>query len=171
MKNLEKLTNIIESILFVSGTQVALSDITDKLEVSEKEINEVVKILKKDPNKSIGIITFYRKQVDVINEYKINLTDEQKTRVEIGTVDAFQGKEFDVVFLSCVRANNYSEDDLHKKIGHSSDKNRLCVSYTRARQLLVTVGDKETMSFIPEMKELIEICEKGDVGHYELIKE
>ena len=133
-------------------------------------MDEVVKVLKKDPNKSIGIITFYRKQVDVINEYKINLTDEQKTRVEIGTVDAFQGKEFDVVFLSCVRANNYSEDDLHKKIGHSSDKNRLCVSYTRARQLLVTVGDKETMSFIPEMKELIEICEKGDVGYYELIK-
>lgn len=134
-------------------------------------MEEVVKVLKKDPNKSVGIITFYRKQVDVINEYKINLTDEQKTRVEIGTVDAFQGKEFDVVFLSCVRANNYSEDDLHKKIGHSSDKNRLCVSYTRARQLLVTVGDKETMSFIPEMKELIEICEKGDVGYYELIKE
>jgi superfamily I DNA and/or RNA helicase len=133
-------------------------------------MDEVVKVLKKDPNKSIGIITFYRKQVDVINEYKINLTDEQKTRVEIGTVDAFQGKEFDVVFLSCVRANNYSEDDLHKKIGHSRDKNRLCVSYTRARQLLVTVGDKETMSFIPEMKELIEICEKGDVGYYELIK-
>lgn len=134
-------------------------------------MDEVVKVLKKDPNKSIGIITFYRKQVDVINEYKSNLTDEQKIRVEIGTVDAFQGKEFDIVFLSCVRANNYSGDDFHKKIGHSNDKNRLCVSYTRARQLLVTVGDKETMSFIPEMKELIEICETGDVGYYELIKE
>ncbi len=133
-------------------------------------MDEVSKVLKKDPNKSIGIITFYRKQVDVINEYKNFLTDEQKNRVEIGTVDAFQGKEFDIVFLSCVRANNYSEDDLHKKIGHSNDKNRLCVSYTRARQLLVTVGDKETMSYIPQMKELIEICEKGDVGYYELIK-
>lgn len=138
---------------------------------AEVIMDEVVKVLKKDPNKSIGIITFYRKQVDVINEYKSSLTDEQKIRVEIGTVDAFQGKEFDIVFLSCVRANNYSGDDLHKKIGHSNDKNRLCVSYTRARQLLVTVGDKETMSFIPEMKELIEICETGDVGYYELIKE
>lgn len=134
-------------------------------------MDEVVKVLNKDPNKSVGIITFYRKQVDVINEYLPDLTDEQKTRVEIGTVDAFQGKEFDVVFLSCVRANNYSEDDLHKKIGHSSDKNRLCVSFTRARQLLVIVGDKETMSFIPEMKELIGICEKGEEGYYELIKE
>ena len=133
-------------------------------------MDEVSKILKKDSNKSIGIITFYRKQVDIINEYKNYLTDEQKTRVEIGTVDAFQGKEFDVVFLSCVRANNYSEEDLHKKIGHSNDKNRLCVSFTRARQLLVIVGDKETMSYIPQMKELIEICEKGGVGYYELIK-
>lgn len=134
-------------------------------------MDEVVKVLKKDPEKSVGIITFYRKQVDVINEHLANLTDEQKTRVEIGTVDAFQGKEFDVVFLSCVRANNNSGEDLHKKIGHLIDKNRLCVSFTRARQLLVTVGDKETMAFIPEMKKLIEICEKGDVGYYELIKE
>ena len=45
MKNLEKLTNIIESILFVSGTQVAISDIAEKLEVTDKEILSCVKIL------------------------------------------------------------------------------------------------------------------------------
>ena len=45
MKNLEKLTNIIESILFVSGTQVAICDIAEKLEVTDKEINSCVKIL------------------------------------------------------------------------------------------------------------------------------
>ena len=31
MKSLEKLTSIIESIIFVSGTQVAISDIAEKL--------------------------------------------------------------------------------------------------------------------------------------------
>ena len=46
MKNLEKLTNIIESILFVSGTQVAISDIVEKLEINEKQLQECVKILK-----------------------------------------------------------------------------------------------------------------------------
>ena len=46
MKNLEKLTNIIESILFVSGTQVAISDIAEKLEVTDKEILKAVDILK-----------------------------------------------------------------------------------------------------------------------------
>ncbi len=55
MKNLEKLTNIIESILFVSGTQVAITDITDKLEITDKEINEVVKKLKEKYSGDSGI--------------------------------------------------------------------------------------------------------------------
>lgn len=63
MKNLEKLTNIIESILFVSGTQVAVSDITEKLEISDKEINEVVKILKEkySGNSGVQLLTFNKK--------------------------------------------------------------------------------------------------------------
>ena len=39
MKNLEKLTNIIESILFVSGTQVAITDIAEKLGETDIAIN------------------------------------------------------------------------------------------------------------------------------------
>ena len=55
MKNLEKLTNIIESILFVSGTQVAISDIADKLEVSEKNILSAVELLKEKYSNESGI--------------------------------------------------------------------------------------------------------------------
>jgi segregation and condensation protein B len=63
MKNLEKLTNIIESILFVSGTQVAIVDIADKLEASEKEINEAIKKLKEKYSGDGGIqlLTFNKK--------------------------------------------------------------------------------------------------------------
>ena len=63
MKNLEKLTNIIESILFVSGTQVAISDIADKLEVSDKEINSAVKDLQEKYSGESGIqlLTFNKK--------------------------------------------------------------------------------------------------------------
>jgi len=55
MKNLEKLTNIIESILFVSGTQVAISDIAEKLEVTNKEVIDAAEILKKKYSKDSGI--------------------------------------------------------------------------------------------------------------------
>ena len=63
MKNLEKLTNIIESILFVSGTQVAIVDIAEKLEVTEKEISEAVKVLKEKYSGDSGLhlLTFNKK--------------------------------------------------------------------------------------------------------------
>lgn len=63
MKNSEKLTNIIESILFVSGTAVAISDIAEKLEVSEKEVKDAALSLKEkyDENSGIQILIFNKK--------------------------------------------------------------------------------------------------------------
>lgn len=55
MKNLAKLTNIIESILFVSGTQVAISDIAEKLEVSNNDILKAAELLKEKYNEESGI--------------------------------------------------------------------------------------------------------------------
>lgn len=55
MKNSEKLTNIIESILFVSGTQVAIADITEKLEISEKEMASAITALKQKYSGESGI--------------------------------------------------------------------------------------------------------------------
>ena len=55
MKNSEKLTNIIESILFVSGTQVAISDIVGKIDATEKEITEAVSRLKEKYSEDSGI--------------------------------------------------------------------------------------------------------------------
>ena len=55
MKNSEKLTNIIESILFVSGKQVAVSDIAEKLEVSEKDVMTAVKSLQEKYSADSGI--------------------------------------------------------------------------------------------------------------------
>ena len=55
MKNSVKLKNIIESILFVSGTQVAISDIADKLEVTEKDIMNAVKVLQEKYSGDSGV--------------------------------------------------------------------------------------------------------------------
>ena len=55
MKNLEKLTSIIESILFVSGTQVAIADIAEKLEVTDKEVLKAAEVLKEKYSNDSGI--------------------------------------------------------------------------------------------------------------------
>lgn len=127
-----------------------------------KILEEVRKVFKEDSKKTIGIISFYKKQSDLILKLaETELTDEELQRVSIGTVDAFQGKEFDVVYLSCVRANTFELNDKRHRIGHIDDLSRLCVSFTRAKQLMVAVGDSETVSCVPALADFISRCKKG----------
>ena len=61
-------------------------------------------------------------------------------KIEIDTVDAFQGRETDIVIYSIVRSNSKGE------IGFLSDQRRLNVSLSRARELLVLIGDSECVT-------------------------
>ncbi|XP_057328850.1 probable helicase senataxin [Microplitis mediator] len=66
-------------------------------------------------------------------------SEEKKTegvkpqkKIEINTVDSFQGSECDVIILSCVRSEG---------IGFVKDPNRLNVSLTRAKHSLILCGN------------------------------
>ncbi len=97
------------------------------------------------PKQKIGIITFYRGQTQKIKQdLKKRLKkdyEEIKEQVEIGTVDAFQGKEFDVVFLSLVITNKENE------IGFLESRNRMCVALSRAKKCLVVVGNDHILNY------------------------
>lgn len=139
--------------------------------------DKIKEIIKKDESKQIGVISFYKNQSEKLTEtLREHLSESQFKNVSIGTVDAFQGKEFDIVFLSCVRANNginqTNHDDLEirkKYLGHITDVSRLCVSLTRAKQMLVIVGDSETIQWVPELEMFLDLC-KSQEGYYESIK-
>lgn len=60
--------------------------------------------------------------------------------VEINTVDAFQGRETDIIFYSIVRSNPRGN------IGFLKDARRLNVALSRAKELLVIVGDHGTVT-------------------------
>ncbi|MEL7160487.1 MAG: AAA domain-containing protein, partial [Bacteroidota bacterium] len=57
----------------------------------------------------------------------------------IHTVDGFQGRERDVVYLSLVRSNERGE------IGFLADYRRMNVALTRARKYLIVIGDSATV--------------------------
>lgn len=89
--------------------------------------------------KETAIIAGYRGQRDSLTRL---YESRYKTRfhnmtIEINTVDAFQGRETDIVFYSVVRSN----DD--GKLGFLKDVRRLNVAFSRARELLVVVGDHQ----------------------------
>ena len=100
---------------------------------------------KRDVHKVVGIIAGYRAQRDYLNrvfESRYHMTFSN-IKIEINTVDAFQGRETDIIFYSVVRCN--SEGD----IGFLSDVRRLNVAFSRARELLVIVGNHEAVTKRP----------------------
>jgi hypothetical protein len=112
---------------------------------------------------SFGIITFYRAQVDEIYEalsrrgyavrtpagewviapgYRDKIGDMERLRV--GTVDAFQGMEFDVVFLSIVRSPDGRRGPAKGAggvFGRLQTVSLQCVGMSRQKRLLVVAGD------------------------------
>ncbi len=161
-------------------------------------IAEEVKRLLNGPahDLTIGVITFYTAQRDAILEAmkgqgltevdpdtddlaiapqwrELERSDGRRVeRLRIGTVDAFQGMEFDVVFLSVVRSNTIeseNERQLRGKYGHLLLSNRMCVAMSRQQRLLVVVGDKEMFEDelanreVPGLARFLELC-GGDDG-------
>lgn len=56
MENKEKLAQVIEGILFVSGEAVSIADIMTKLEITEEELNGAIETLEFKYNEPSGII-------------------------------------------------------------------------------------------------------------------
>jgi superfamily I DNA and/or RNA helicase len=130
---------------------------------------ELRRLIEHDPHLTFGIITFYRAQVtelwkalcnvglaelsedgsfQVASAWRETTNHEGKLveRLRVGTVDAFQGKEFDVVFLSMTRSNRIvanSPETYKKKYGFLLLENRLCVAMSRQQRLLIVAGDLE----------------------------
>jgi superfamily I DNA and/or RNA helicase len=162
---------------------------------------------------SVGVITFYAAQRDLIMEKlaqtQINgtflmvkqdggyephddfkwarKTNEdgtysQEERIRVGSVDAFQGKEFDVVLLSCVRTFEQlrptkvqgedagdREKELNRQFGFLRLPNRMNVAMSRQRQMLICVGDAnlatniDAKEAVPALAAFYQLC-GGDHG-------
>lgn len=124
-------------------------------------------ILEIDKEATVGIITFYSAQANKIKQsLEMILNAEESSRVEVGTVDAFQGKEFDYIMLSCVRSNRPKNENEKPSVGFLEKPNRLCVAFSRAIRQLIVYGDAETLTQIPCFSKLYDICINGERGYY-----
>lgn len=133
--------------------------------------NRLQDILQANADYSIGIISFYSQQSGLLQAEIDKMPFEWGKRILVGTVDAFQGREFDIVFLSAVRSNT-ERANLRRQVGFLSSANRLCVALSRAKRLLVVVGDSETVAgtaaepSVPELRTFYELC-RSEEGWYE----
>lgn len=114
--------------------------------VEAMNVEKLITKLFKDGVKSeqIGVITPYEGQRAYIVQYmSMNSTladmKEEYLKVEVTSVDAFQGREKDFIILSCVRANE------GQIIGFLSDPRRLNVAITRAKYGLTILGNPRAL--------------------------
>jgi predicted DNA helicase len=104
----------------------------------------------------IGILSPYREQV---NHLEILFREDPvlaplllNGTVTISTIDGFQGQERDVIYISLVRSNPKYE------IGFLQDYRRMNVAMTRARMVLVVIGDSATIGHNKFYTEFLDYC-------------
>ncbi|WPT18014.1 DNA-binding protein SMUBP-2 [Picochlorum sp. SENEW3] len=85
----------------------------------------------------IGVITPYAAQVTLLRSMR---SADIGSKLEISTVDGFQGREKEAIVISMVRSNSSGE------VGFLSDSRRMNVAVTRAKRHCVIIGDSETIS-------------------------
>lgn len=156
-----------------------------------RALSDMMEKMPEDHSLSIGVISFYSGQVGCLKRM-IKERGWTEDQVRVGTVDAYQGMEYDIIFLSVVRATmephkidwRAVEDPKakqHARIGRQhygflTSENRLCVALSRQKRLLVVVGNGALFSgpygsrlaaaYVPALKEFYALCEqKGAILH------
>ena len=93
----------------------------------------------------VGIVTPYTRQVEEIKMLALKrLGAATAARLEVRTVDGFQGREKEVILFSCVRAAQLDKNGPHE-IGFLADGRRMNVAITRAKRGLLVLANVRTL--------------------------
>lgn len=102
-----------------------------------------------------GIVTPYSAQVKHVTELaQTRLRPFNAGDLEIQSVDAYQGREKELILISAVRSNRQG------KVGFLGDWRRLNVAITRAKRGIVVFGDPRTLRHDPHWGAYLRWCLK-----------
>uniref|UniRef100_A0A671X2L5 RNA helicase n=1 Tax=Sparus aurata TaxID=8175 RepID=A0A671X2L5_SPAAU len=115
----------------------------------------------------IGIIAPYRKQVQKIRKAlekvgKKHFPLKDIGGLKVGSVEEFQGQERRVIMVSTVRSSpNYTEIDKQFNLGFVKNEKRFNVAVTRAKALLIVVGNPRVLDTDETWAQFIQYCKDG----------
>lgn len=157
--------NDIEPFTFIDTAGCGFAEKIKKETLStynEEEASLLVKHLSTNLSldRSVGIIAPYKAQIELLRDLVLKKTefDAIREQISVNTVDAFQGQERDVIYISLTRSNDKSE------IGFLKEYRRMNVAMTRAKTQLVIIGDSATLGKDNFFNAVIDYAQK--VGGY-----
>lgn len=99
---------------------------------------------------SVGIIAPYAKQILKLKQEVVPEASSWKNlSIDIDTVDAFQGKQKDIMIYGMTRTKSSTPWTF------IADRQRLNVAFSRAKRLLILVGNLEAAKNTPSLREII----------------
>lgn len=111
-------------------------------EEAERVVEETLNLLNliSEKKASIGIVTLFRAQTDLITEKLQKFQDLFEQDITVGTAHRFQGDEKDIILFSPAISEGAKPGTLH---WIQTTNQLLNVAVTRARSLFVIIGDQE----------------------------
>ena len=118
------------------------------------------------PPSEIAVIAPYHKQVTKIASLlKAPAYGERYKEIAVGTCEKMQGQERRVIIISTVRSSDdFLDDDRRFNLGFVSSPKRFNVAVTRAKALLIVVGNPHVLVRDPSWGELLRYCHQRG-GH------
>lgn len=112
---------------------------------------------KRKAEQEVGIISFYGNQIKKLKEVKKYAENDLKIPIRLNTVDKFQGMERNILIVSTVRSDLINDEATGKAVpntrgregggyspwGFADSPERLNVALSRARRLLIVVGNRQ----------------------------
>lgn len=139
------------------GEIETIGKLLDRFEVSSTFAMFLSQMVNEE-DKQIGIISFYAKQ---IRQIRILADQHKNLPIRVSTVDRFQGMERNIIIVSMVRSHviqsykgeqpNYMKYKQYgypeqKSLGFAQSPNRLNVALSRAKRLLIIIGNERLFS-------------------------
>ncbi|XP_043196764.1 RNA helicase Mov10l1-like [Amphibalanus amphitrite] len=101
----------------------------------------------------VGVISPYRKQTEKIREL---MTTFGLPTVKVGSVEEFQGQEREVIVLTTVRSSSVTlQHDVIYRLGFMQSPRRFNVAITRAKCLLIVIGNPELLAADEHWRHLV----------------
>lgn len=172
------------------GEVKAIKLVLEKL-IHAEGFEQYADFFNKGEDKEIGIITYYMGQMKKIQEAIYpNFTPNEwrnfeqhkyenvyKLPFRINTVDRFQGMERNIIIISTVRSNKQKQLDTNGKVlkeqknehypyalGFAREIQRVNVGFSRAKRLLIVIGNEKHFSNRPEYFDAIQKMHRVDIA-------
>jgi superfamily I DNA and/or RNA helicase len=108
---------------------------------NKQEVKAIVQLVQdevtKHPHWTVNVIAFHKPQMFALLDALRAAWLLEEGNVEVLTVDTMQGREADIILLSCCRSGS--------SIGFLGNRKRLNVALSRAREMLYVVGNRATL--------------------------